>query len=431
MKKIYIMCDEFTFLLRKSVAKAINKGYDIHILWEEISMKGNFLKVLATGTLAASMLVGCSSGGAAKESVTLNDGDTVTIGLNYELSGDTATYGQAMTKGSKLAIKQYNENEESKYTAEYVEMDNKGDSAESNSIATKLMTEDDVVFQVGPATSGDSTATYPVADENHVPVLSPAVTQNGGMLKDDGTPYEYAWRMCFEDSAQASAMAVFANKDLGKKKAVVYSDSTSDYAKGLAADFVTKFEELGGEVVAQESFATKDTDFNAALSKIKGLDFDVLYVPGYYNESGLIIKQARDAGITQTILGPDGMDSPKLAELAGTDNLNDVYFTTAYTTVDASEELLAFIDAYEAEYGEQPDMFSVLAYDATNLGLQALEEAGATRDKLNEAIKNIEFDGLTGSFKFDEEHTPLKEVLVVELQNGEQVNPVNVDPNEE
>lgn len=394
-------------------------------------MKGNFWKVLASGTIAASMLVGCSSGGAANEAVTLSEGDTVKIGLNYELSGNVATYGQAMNKATELAIKQYNEREDAKYKAEAVSMDNKSDSGEAYSIATKLMTEDQVVMQLGPATSGDSIATYPAADENQTPVLSPAVTQNGGMLKEDGSAYEYAWRVCFEDSAQASAMAVFARENLGKTKAVVYSDATSDYAKGLAEDFVSKFEALGGEVVAQESYSSGDTDFNAALSKISEEDFDVLYVPGYYSESGLIIKQARDAGISQTILGPDGMDSPKLAELAGVENLNDVYFTTAYTTVDASEELTSFIEAYKAEYNEEPDMFSVLAYDATNLGLQALEEAGKTGEALNEAIKNIEFTGLTGSFTFDEEHTPLKKVLVVELQNGEQVNPVEVDPNAE
>lgn len=392
-------------------------------------MKGNFWKVLASGSIVASMLVGCSSGGTAQEAVKLSEGDTVKIGLNYELSGSVATYGQAMDKGTQLAIKQYNESDDAKYKIEAVSMDNKSDSAEATSIAEKLMGEG-VAMQIGPATSGDSIATYPSSENNKVPVLSPAVTQNGGMLKEDDTAYEYAWRICFEDSAQASAMAVFA-KDLGKTKAVVYSDAANDYAKGLAEDFVAKFEDLGGEVVAQENYTSGDTDFNAALSKIKELDFDVLYVPGYYNESGLIIKQAREAGITQTILGPDGMDSPKLAELAGKENLNDVYFTTAYTTVDASDELTSFIEAYKAEYDEEPDMFSVLAYDATNLGLQALEEAGETGEALNEAIKNIEFTGLTGSFTFDEEHTPLKKVLVVELENGVQVNPVEVDPNAE
>lgn len=395
-------------------------------------MKGSFWKVMMTTAMSAGLLAGCSSEGttSADTGTTFSDGDTVKIGLNYELSGANATYGQAMEKGSQLAIAQYNESDDAKYKIEVVLQDNKCDPAEATSIATKLMTEDGVALQVGPATTGDSVATYQVSEDSKVPVLSPAVTGNGAMLKDGKTAYEYAWRICFEDSAQASAMAVFA-KDLGEMKAVIYSDSSNDYAKGLAEDFRAKFEELGGKIVAEENYTSGDTDFNAALSKMKDLDFDVLYIPGYYNEAGLIIKQARAAGLEQTILGPDGMDSPKLEELAGAENLNNVYFTTAYTTVDASDELKAFIDEYTAEYNEEPDMFSVLAYDATNLGLQALEEAGASGEKLNEVIKNMEFTGLTGSFTFDDAHTPQKKVLVVELQDGEQVNPTEVDPNAE
>lgn len=395
-------------------------------------MKGSFWKVMMTTAMSAGLLAGCSSEGttSADTGTTFSDGDTVKIGLNYELSGANATYGQAMEKGSQLAIAQYNESDDAKYKIEVVSQDNKCDPAEATSIATKLMTEDGVALQVGPATTGDSVATYQVSEDSKVPVLSPAVTGNGAMLKDGKTAYEYAWRICFEDSAQASAMAVFA-KDLGETKAVIYSDSSNDYAKGLAEDFRAKFEELGGKIVAEENYTSGDTDFNAALSKMKDLDFDVLYIPGYYNEAGLIIKQARAAGLEQTILGPDGMDSPKLEELAGAENLNNVYFTTAYTTVDASDELKAFIDEYTAEYNEEPDMFSVLAYDATNLGLQALEEAGASGEKLNEVIKNMEFTGLTGSFTFDDAHTPQKKVLVVELQDGKQVNPTEVDPNAE
>ena len=359
-------------------------------------------KFLMAGVMSLTVLAGCGSNGGG--SVELQEGDTVKIGLNYELSGGTSTYGMAMDKGSRLAIKQYNEKEGHKYNIEYVSLDNKGDSNEAVSIATRMMTEEKVAFIVGPATSTASIATYPVAGQNQVPVLSPAVTQNGGMMNGD-TAYEYAWRVCFEDSAQASAMAIYSYRDLGKRKAVIYQDVKNDYATGLAEDFQKKFEELGGEVVSVESYQQGDTDFNAVITNIKGMDFDVLYIPGYYSESGLIIKQARDAGITQTIVGPDGMDSPKLMELAGAANLNDVYFTTAYTTVNASEELQNFIESYKAEYNEEPDMFSVLAFDATNLGLQALEEAGATGEALNNAIANMEFTGLTGSFGFDDAHT--------------------------
>lgn len=393
-----------------------------------------FPKMLAAGAMALTVLAGCGSegaGGEAKEAVTLKEGDTVKIGLNYEQSGSTATYGLAMEKGSQLAIKQYNEREDSKYTIEVVSLDCKSDSVEAQSIASRLMNEEGVALQVGPATTPDSTATYPISTESQVPVLSPAVTANDGMLDENGEAYPYAWRVCFEDNTQASAMAVFAYNNLGKRKAVVYSDSGNDYAKGLRQSFIDKFEELGGEIVADESYISGDTDFNAVISTLADTDFDVMYVPGYYGEVGLIVKQARAAGLQQPILGPDGMDSPKLAELAGAGALNDVYFTTAYTTVDASDELKAFIEAYKAEYNEEPDMFSVLAYDATNLGLQALEEAGATGDKLNEAIKNIQFTGLTGSFEFDEKHTPKKDVLIVELQDGVQVNPIKINPDAE
>ena len=383
-------------------------------------------KFLMAGVMSLTVLAGCGSNGGG--SVELQEGDTVKIGLNYELSGGTSTYGMAMDKGSRLAIKQYNEKEGHKYNIEYVSLDNKGDSSEAISIATRMMTEEQVAFVVGPATSTASIATYPVAGQNQVPVLSPAVTQNGGMMNGD-TAYEYAWRVCFEDSAQASAMAIYSYRDLGKRKAVIYQDVKNDYATGLGEDFQKKFEELGGEVVSVESYQQGDTDFNAVITNIKGMDFDVLYIPGYYSESGLIIKQARDAGITQTIVGPDGMDSPKLMELAGAANLNDVYFTTAYTTVNASEELQNFIESYKAEYNEEPDMFSVLAFDATNLGLQALEKAGATGEALNNAIADMEFTGLTGSFRFDDAHTPTKKVLVVQLEDGVQVNPVEVDPN--
>ena len=383
-------------------------------------------KFLMAGVMSLTVLAGCGSNTGG--SVELQEGDTVKIGLNYELSGGTSTYGMAMDKGSRLAIKQYNEKEGHKYNIEYVSLDNKGDSSEAISIATRMMTEEQVAFVVGPATSTASIATYPVAGQNQVPVLSPAVTQNGGMMNGD-TAYEYAWRVCFEDSAQASAMAIYSYRDLGKRKALIYQDVKNDYATGLGEDFKKKFEELGGEVVSVESYQQGDTDFNAVITNIKSMDFDVLYIPGYYSESGLIIKQARDAGITQTIVGPDGMDSPKLMELAGAANLNDVYFTTAYTTVNASEELQNFIESYKAEYNEEPDMFSVLAFDATNLGLQALEEAGATGEALNNAIANMEFTGLTGSFEFDDAHTPTKKVLVVQLEDGVQVNPVEVDPN--
>ena len=223
-------------------------------------------------------------------------------------------------------------------------------------------------------------------------------------------------------------MAKFGYENLGKRKAVIINE-VSDYGKGLTKVFTQKFEDLGGEVVATESYNAKDTDFAGIITKVKDKGADVLFIAGYYSEAGLIIKQAREAGMDCTILGADGFESEKLAELAGSENLNNCYYSTAYTTVNASDDLTAFVDAYTKEYGEAPNMFSALTYDATNLGLQALEKAGKTGADLQKAIADTKFDGLTGSFTFDKTHSPKKSVLVVNLVDGVQTEAVSVDPN--
>lgn len=160
---------------------------------------------------------------------------------------------------------------------------------------------------------------------------------------------------------------------------------------------------------------------------MKSKDFDVLYIAGYYQEAGLIIKQARDMGIDTPIIGADGFESEVLSQLAGADNLSNTYYTTCYTTLNASDELTNFIDSYTEEYGEAPNMFSALAYDSANLALQALEEAGATGEELKNTLEGIEFSGITGSFTFDDTHSPIKTVMIVELENGVQTAATEVE----
>ena len=133
-------------------------------------------------------------------------------------------------------------------------------------------------------------------------------------------------------------------------------------------------------------------------------------------------------GIDKVIVGADGFDSESLIELAGAENLNDVYYTTAYTAVDASENLQAFIDAYKAEYNEEPAMFAALAFDSTNLLIKGVEEAGSDPVALQAAVNGIEFNGVTGDFTFDATHTPIKSVLVVKLVDGVQSSADSVSP---
>lgn len=419
-------------------------------------MKHSFWKVLACGAMAASMLAGCSSSSdsstddtsTADETTeetttdetsdesssdtdsTTSSGDTIKIGLNYELSGPVADYGNAESKGSKLAIKLFNEREDKPFTVEAVEIDDKSDAAESTTAATKLIEQDGVAGIVGPATSAASIATYAIATDKQTPVISPSATQVDATINSStGEVYEYAWRICFEDSYQGKAMALYAYDTLGDSKAVVFNE-VSDYGQGLANAFTEEFESLGGTVVNTISYNAGDTDFSAAITSIQGEDVDVIYIAGYYTEAGKLIKQLKDDGIDVDIVGADGFDSQTLIDQAGTEYSNNIYYTTAYTTVDASDELTAFIDAYKAEYDEEPSMFAALGYDATNLLLDQLEASGATGEELNEAIKKADFSGITGSFTFDEDtHTPNKTVLVVELVDGVQsgVQEVSVD----
>ena len=387
------------------------------------TMKKVFMTALAVVMAASMAACGDSSSDSQDGS---NDSGKIKIGLHYELTGAVADYGNAELKGSELAIKQANE---AGGNYEAVIYDNKSDTTESVTLAAQLA-NDGVAGVVGPATSGASAATYQIMNDAKVTVISPSATAIDQTLNpNNGEVYDYVFRICFEDSYQGAAMAQYAVDTLGKSKAIIYADNASDYAKGLADAFSAQFVKLGGAIVATDYYSAGDTDFNSVLTKFKGMDFDVLYIPGYYNEAGLIIKQAREMGIDCEIVGPDGFDSETLIDLAGASHLNKVYYTTAYTTVGASDALQAFIDAYKAEYNEEPGMFAALAYDSTNLLIEAIEKAGSTdSEAVRAAVETIEFDGVTGSFSFDDTHTPIKSVLVVTLIDGVQGDAVSVSP---
>ena len=215
-------------------------------------------------------------------------------------------------------------------------------------------------------------------------------------------------------------MANYALKNMSATKAAVLMDSSSDYGKGLAKNFTDTFEAGGGKVVASEAFVAGDTDFNAILTKIKGNDFDVIFISGYYNEAGLIIKQARAQGINTPILGPDGFGAPELVELAGADALNDVYFSSHFSVLDKDPSVSGFIESFKAKYGKEPDQFAALGYDLAMFVIDGIKRAGST-DPV--AIKDAlaatkDFVGVTGSFSMDENHNPVKAVVVVGIENG-------------
>lgn len=380
-----------------------------------------FLSVLCAAALSAGVLAGC--GGTAAKGNKVEDGaTTIKIGLSYELSGSVATYGQSSVDGVKMAIDEVNAaGGINGKTIELVEYDTKSDEAEATTLGKRLMEQDKVIAVLGPATSGAFKAEVPDANRYKVPVISGSATADDVTVAN-GKVQEYAFRICYSDSYQGSAMATYAANTLGAKTAVIYKDSSSDYAIGLTENFTKTFTEAGGTILKEESYSTNDKDFKAVLTSIKDLNADVVYIPGYYQQAGLIIKQARDLGITAPILGADGFDSPDLVGLAGAENLNDVYFTNHYSSLDQDPLVQDFIAAFQAKYGRDPDAFNALGYDEAKFLCDALSRCESLDSiSLQKALSETkDFKAVTGTLSVDENHNAVKAIVVIELKNGEQ-----------
>lgn len=385
------------------------------------------MKRTLIGLMAAAVSLGMLSGCSSADSS--GDADTIRIGVNYELSGGVATYGEASVEGIEMAVEEINAagGVDGKQI-ELVKYDNKSEPAEATTLATKLMTQDKVLAVIGPATSGGFKATIPVANQNKIPVVSGSATADDVTVTDAGVQ-EYAFRTCFNDSFQGTAMANYAAQELGAKTAVIIKDNSSDYAKGLAENFTATFTEAGGTIVGEEAYVAGDTDFNAILTRIRNQEFDVVYLPGYYNEAGLIIKQARDLGITAPVLGADGFDSPTLLDLAGPEALTDVYFTNHYSSLDEDANVQDFIAAFQERNNAEPNAFHALGYDTAKFVADAISRAAALDgESIQQAMaETTDFTGVTGTFSIDENHNPVKSIVVIRLDGGQQASSEKID----
>jgi len=373
-------------------------------------------------TMLAVMVAGC---GGSSES------QDIKIGGDFEMSGGSATFGQSSVNGAKLAFKQVNAaGGLLGKQITFIPADNKGEPSESTNAMTKLVTQDKVVAVLGCVASSDTLAAVPVATQYKVPLLSPTST-NPKVTVTDGKVNDFVFRACFIDPFQGTVMANFASKTLNAKTAAIYIDNSADYAKGLAEFFEKAFVASGGTIVAKEAYLQKDTDFKATLTKIKATNPDVIFIPGYYGEVGLIAKQGRELGITVPLLGGDGWDSSKLVEIAGKEALNSTYFSNHYSPEDKDPKVVKFVDEYKAEYGGQsPDALAALGYDAAMMLVDAIKRANsADPEKIKEALAQTKgFQAVSGQITLNETHDPVKSAVVIEMKDGTQVFKEKVNP---
>ncbi|CUH97289.1 putative secreted protein [Propionispora sp. 2/2-37] len=388
-----------------------------------MNFKGwRLLAVMLALVILAGAFAGC---GGAKS-------DDIKIGVLNELTGGNATLGTSAANGAAMAIKEANaKGGVLGKQIQAVIADNKSEPSESANAMTKLTTQDQVVAVTGIFASSNAIAASSVAESSQIPFLAVGATNPKVTVDEEsGKVKEYTFRVCFIDPFQGTVGANFVLNTLKLHQAAILVDSSSDYSKGLSAFFKEAFTKGGGSILAEEAYLQKDQDFKTILTKIKALNPEVIYVPGYYEEVGKIVKQARELGITVPIVGGDGWDSPKLVEVATPAALNNTYFTNHYSVEDTSPASQAFVEAYKKEYGQVPDAIAVLGYDAANILIDAIKRANSTEPaKIREALAATkDYPAITGSTTFNSTHDAVKSAVIIEMKDGKQMYKATVKP---
>lgn len=382
-------------------------------------------KVMSVITgMAVLMMTGCSVAKNSGNAGTKQDKDTVKVGVNMELSGPAAGYGNAQKQGIQLAVYEINKSgginvNGHKKKIKVIIRDNKTAIATSASVAAQLTTKDKVAAIIGPATTNAGTAQIPNITKASVPSVSPSATDPKYTMQKSGKVQPYVFRACYQNNFQGGSAAKFVANKLKAKRVAVFSDNSSDYGTGLAKAFKNSF---NGKIVDSQTYSEGDKDFNAVLTSFKSKNVDAIYVPGYYTEVGLIVKQARQIGIKVPIVGSDGMADPKLVQIAGPKNATSIFYTTPFSTRVAAKDPTAskFMQAYRDRYHEEAPTFSALAYDAVYMVKQAIE-MGKSDDssKITANLAKIKnFNGVTGKITVNKTHDPEKPIAIEQLTNG-------------
>ncbi len=355
---------------------------------------------------------GAPQGGAAP-------GDRILLGHVASLTGNEATFGDSTDKGIRLAVEEVNRRGGVRRKPLDVKTyDDQGKPEEAAIASSRLVLQDRVAVLLGEVASSRSLAMAPIADQNHVPMISPSST-NPRVTRENGRTRPYVFRVCFIDPFQGTVMAKFARENLHVKKVAVLRDVGNDYSVGLADYFLSKLRELGGEVVNDQSYKAGDQDFKAQLTAIKARAPEAIYVPGYYTDVALIARQARELAIKIPLMGGDGWDSPRLFEIGGK-ALEGSYFSNHYSPEDPSPRIQDFVKSYKERFGNVPDGLAATAYDAGRIAADAMSRAkDLSGDAIRDAIAATkDYPGVTGVISIDADHNAVKPAVVLQVRGG-------------
>lgn len=385
---------------------------------KSLSPRREFLAALAA---AITLVAGCkpteSGGGGSAGGGTPAGGDKIVIGEFASLTGKEAAFGQSSHKGTELAVEELNKaGGVLGKKIEHLVEDNRSQAGESATIVKKFISRDKVVAVLGEVASGRSLEAAPICQQAGVPMVSPSSTNP--KVTEVG---DFVFRVCFTDPFQGKLMADFAAKTLKVKKVAILSDVASAYSVGLAEFFRQGFGATGGQIVVEQKFSGGDKDFKAQLTAIKAAGAEAIFVPGYYNEAGLIVAQARQLGINVPLFGGDGWEAPELIQIAGGQALENTFYSTHYSPESTDPKVQAFVKAFQAKFnGEVPDAMAALGYDSAMVLADAIKRAGSTEGaKVRDALAvTKDFPCVTGKTTLDAKRDASKSAVIITVKEG-------------
>ncbi len=331
------------------------------------------------------------------------------------MTGSTAHFGQDTDRGVRMAIEEANaKGGVLGKKIKLVTLDDRGDSAEAANAVSRLIDVEKVSALLGEVSSSLSLAGGRVAQRRKIPMISP--TSTNPKVTEVG---DYIFRVCFIDPFQGKVMATFARKNLKFDRVAILKDVKNDYSIGLADAFQKSFTELGGKIVAEQSYSQGDTDFSAQVTAVRGTGAQALFVPGYYSEVGSIARTADRLGLKVPLLGGDGWDSPDLFKIGG-DAINGSYFSDHFAPDVATEKAKAFVANFTAKYGQAPTGLGALGYEAALVLIDSVARAGKTDPTaIRDAIAATkDFEGVTGKITLDAQRNAQKSAVVLKVDGG-------------
>jgi len=340
----------------------------------------------------------------------------VKIGAMTCLTGALSSFGVSSIQGAKLAIEEINAAGGTLgQPIQLIVEDNGSKAGETATITRKFISQDKVVAILGDLTSSATMEGAPLAQAAKIPLLTPSAT-NIAITKIGN----YIFRSCFIDPFTGTIMAKFALDRLKAKQAIVMTDVKQDYSVGLTDAIRQYFTQNGAGFLKTFSYSSGDTNFRTQLTAIRMARPDVIFLPGYYTEAALILRQARQLGITCPFVGGEGWDSPALVQVAGK-AADGNYYTDHFSAADPDPRVQRFVQTYRAKFAVSPDALAALWYDGARLLSQAVKRAGSTdAAKIRDALAATrDFEGVTGRISIDENRNASKSGVILKIDNGE------------